>query len=110
MGPRSETGAHRVADIRAWRGHSAADYGAPHDPSDPPIVTNTKGWWRDVDVLLREVDGLREEVRRLRLAMEETADFACFNENRVGDPCACCEYVTDRVDDALSGRHLEVSE
>lgn len=55
-----------------------------------------------VSPILRDaVDDVRVEVRRLRLALEEVADCACFNENRVGDPCACCEYVVDRVDDAL---------
>lgn len=100
-----EGACHSIADIRAWRGHTAGLYGLPHYPSDPPMVTNNKGWWRDVDALLTVVDDLREQVRLLRLAMEETADFACFNENRVGDPCACCEYVTDRVNDALGGGH-----
>ena len=55
-----------------------------------------------VSPILRDaVDDVRDEVRRLRLALEESADFRCFNENRVGDPCACCEHVIEIADEAL---------
>lgn len=44
---------------------------------------------------------LEAERGRLRLALEESADFRCLSENRIGDPCPCCERVVEIVDDAL---------
>lgn len=45
-----------VKEIRAWRDRTASLYGLPPYPSDPPMVVNNKGWWRDVDTLLTVLD------------------------------------------------------
>lgn len=49
----------RITEIRRWRDRTAHHYQHPHDRSDSTLMSNVKAWWRDVDVLLDELDRLR---------------------------------------------------
>lgn len=45
--------------IRSWRDQTRGRYDRKSIPQDSDAVANTIGWWKDVDLLLTEVDRLR---------------------------------------------------
>ena len=56
----------------------------------------------DLEPVKAALEQAADEIRRLRLALEELGDFACFAPPGL-DPCECCLHVTDRVNAVLGG-------